>query len=237
MRCVKQVLTAMGVMVSLLPVARAVDGVVLIDQNKALAGSVTPGDVPGFPITISQPGSYRLSGNLTVPNANTNGIEITVQNVTIDLNGFAITGPVTCSEFPAIVCASGGTGSGIVGLSFANTMVRNGFVQGMGRDGVFLLSGVVESVQANQNARNGINVTSGTVRDSIARANGHAGIEIEVGSAMRNVLNHNSLGLVMSATTAYSGNTFSFNTLNFQGSGINTGQNICDNLICPGAQY
>ena len=44
--------------------ALAVDGVTLIDQNKALAGSVTPGDTPGFPVTISQPGSYRLSGNL-----------------------------------------------------------------------------------------------------------------------------------------------------------------------------
>ena len=37
----------------------AVDGVILIDQNKALAGNVTPGDTPGFPVTISLPGSYR----------------------------------------------------------------------------------------------------------------------------------------------------------------------------------
>jgi hypothetical protein len=41
----------------------AVDGVVLIDQNKALAGSVTPGDTPGFPVTISLPGSYRVLSN------------------------------------------------------------------------------------------------------------------------------------------------------------------------------
>jgi hypothetical protein len=76
----------------------AVDGVVLIDQNKALAGSVTPGDLPGFPISIKQPGSYRLAGNLTLPDANTSGIEINVQNVTLDLNGFAILGSVTCGE-------------------------------------------------------------------------------------------------------------------------------------------
>ena len=44
----------------------AVDGIVLIDQNRALAGNVTPGDAPGFPVTLSQPGSYRLSGNLRV---------------------------------------------------------------------------------------------------------------------------------------------------------------------------
>src|SRR6185436_8638324 len=44
--------------------AFAVDGTILIDQNRALAGNVTPGDAPGFPVTISQPGSYKLSGNL-----------------------------------------------------------------------------------------------------------------------------------------------------------------------------
>src|SRR5262245_22568311 len=39
------------------------------------------------PVTISQPGSYRLSSNLNVP-SNTNGIEISSNDVTIDLNGF-----------------------------------------------------------------------------------------------------------------------------------------------------
>src|SRR5438128_1949460 len=67
----------------------AVDGVILIDQNRALAGNLTPGDGPGFPVTISQPGSYGLSSNLTVPLGN-HGIEITADGVTLDLNGFGI---------------------------------------------------------------------------------------------------------------------------------------------------
>lgn len=71
--------------------AMAVDGVVLIDQNKALAGGVTPGDGAGYPVTITQPGSYRLSGNLTLP-PGSDGIVITVPNVTIDLNGFTVVG-------------------------------------------------------------------------------------------------------------------------------------------------
>src|ERR1700760_2943950 len=78
----------------------AVDGVVLIDQSHALAGNITPGDSPGFPVTISQPGSYRLTGNLTVPDANTTAIQITADGVTIDLNGFSIIGPVVCTSFP-----------------------------------------------------------------------------------------------------------------------------------------
>jgi hypothetical protein len=69
--------------------ALAVDGVVLIDQNKAMAGNITPGDAPGFPVSITQSGSYRLDGNLTVP-AGTNGIEILASNVFLDLNGFTI---------------------------------------------------------------------------------------------------------------------------------------------------
>src|SRR4051794_26927322 len=94
----------------------AVDGVVLIDQNRALAGNLTPGDTPGFPITISAAGSYRLSGNLTISDANTSAIVITAENVTLDLNGFAILGPVVCTvPVETTVCNSSGTGVGIAG--------------------------------------------------------------------------------------------------------------------------
>ncbi len=81
--------------------AFAVDGVVLIDQTRALAGSVTPGDTPGFPVTISVPGSYKLSGNLTVP-AGVDGIVIQSDNVTIDLNGFSIVGAESSADFAGI---------------------------------------------------------------------------------------------------------------------------------------
>ncbi|MFM2083060.1 MAG: hypothetical protein RL380_1751 [Verrucomicrobiota bacterium] len=43
--------------------------------------------------TISQPGNYVLTGNITV--ASGDGINITASNVTIDLNGFTITSTVT----------------------------------------------------------------------------------------------------------------------------------------------
>ena len=72
--------------------ADAVDGVIEINQARALKGGVTPGDEPGFPITISQPGSYRLTSDILVPST-ANGIElVAVDDVTIDLNGFSISG-------------------------------------------------------------------------------------------------------------------------------------------------
>ncbi len=74
--------------------AAAVDGVIEINQARALAGGVSPADTPGFPVTVGQPGSYRLTGNLTTPAAS-NGIMVQARDVTIDLNGFRILGPST----------------------------------------------------------------------------------------------------------------------------------------------
>ncbi len=62
--------------------AFAVDGQTLINQSTVTAAG-------GFPYTISQPGSYKLSGNLSVPVTAT-GIIVTASNVTLDLNGFSI---------------------------------------------------------------------------------------------------------------------------------------------------
>ncbi len=46
--------------------ASGVDGVIEINQPRALAGGVTATDGAGFPVTLDHPGSYRLTGNLTV---------------------------------------------------------------------------------------------------------------------------------------------------------------------------
>ena len=64
------------------------DGVHLIDQNRVLAGDVTAGDDQGFPVSITEPGSDRLSGNLTVP-AGLSAIVISTPNVTLDLNFYS----------------------------------------------------------------------------------------------------------------------------------------------------
>ncbi len=108
------------------PRAGAIDGVVEINQASALAGGVTSGDLPGFPVTLSESGSYRLTGHLQV-SVGKDGINVAADDVWLDLNGFSVLGPNT------------GTGIGIGLATFApleespnRVTLRNGEVMGMG---------------------------------------------------------------------------------------------------------
>lgn len=178
----------------------AVDGVVLIDQNRAMAGNVTPGDAPGFPITITVTGSYRLSGNLTIPDRVTTGIHITADNVTIDLNGFSINGPTVCTANPTN-CGGSGGGVGIhsgdfnIGTIHARGIkVYNGTVRGMGFHGVRLMgdASLVDSVRAINNGGPGIVMGGGSVYNSFATMNGGSGII--AGQVYNSVAEQNATG-------------------------------------------
>jgi hypothetical protein len=137
----------------------AVDGVVLINQTIVMAAG-------GFPYTITQRGSYKLSGNLVLP-SDTHGIVIASDNVTIDLNGFAIIGLAECAGGP-LCGVSPGNGHGIIAgtdapaKSYRNLTVRNGTIRGMGRDGVHLLANsvLVEYLHVHGNLLSGIVVRS-----------------------------------------------------------------------------
>jgi hypothetical protein len=139
------------------PAAFAVDGVIEISQSQAEIGAVTPGDTAGFPVTITVPGSYRLTGDLVVP-ASTSGIRIDADGVAIDLNGFGIAGPYAC-------CGAG-TGSGIEFTPNAGRQatVENGDVSGFALDGVQLGDGArVERVTVSQVGRDGITLGGGSL--------------------------------------------------------------------------
>jgi len=163
------------------PAALAVDGIVLINQStitNGLTGCPTGGH---FPIVICQSGSYRLSGNVTVPDANTSAIQINADNVTLDLNGFSILGPVGCGGNP-VTCTQGSAAAVGIGNLFGSSYitVSNGTIRGLGGYGI-LLSGtgiLIERVKAANNGIDGINV--GGTSDTIitlchANANGRSG--------------------------------------------------------------
>lgn len=167
---------SLAILAAIATPAYAVDGVVLINQAAALNGNVTPSDAAGFPVTISVPGSYRLSSNLIVPDGNTTAIEVLVSEVTIDLNGFSIIG-ASCIGVGA-PCNPAGTGAGIEAPFFVdNVKVSNGTIRGMGGNGITLLgfSHFVERVHAKDNGGVGI-IAGGVVDHCDARDNGSDGI-------------------------------------------------------------
>ena len=263
-------LHALGLAAALLtaaPVALAVDGQKLIDMAKVAAGGLTPGDTPGFPVTISQPGSYKLSGNLTVPNPNTTAIEIAASHVTLDLNGFAILGITNCSG-GLNPCVDEGLGNGIVtaGAQF-NITLRNGTIQGMGSDGILLQgdSHLVEYMHVRSNGGDGISIRGGSdkgssiVQHNTAQRNSGFGILLGKGLVSHNVADVNSSGIFLVVGTvshnvatqnvvngllfptgnavSYIGNTLTDNRFNVSLNGKNLGQNLCDRTVCPGAEF
>ena len=128
------------VLLGLAPAARA--AVVPIDQATSVNG--LPGcPHTGFPILICQSGSYRLAGNLTTTSVDIDVIDITANDVTLDLNGFSIIGPVTCQQgtYPVVCSSAGGFGTAIQTPSLTpvdNVTVRNGNIRGMGGAGITL---------------------------------------------------------------------------------------------------
>jgi hypothetical protein len=196
--------------------AYAVDGIVLIDQTRALAGNVTPGDGPGFPITISRPGSYRLSSNLNVP-ANAAGIILFASGVTIDLNGFQITG-------------SSADSTGISALQARQAIVvRNGSVTGFGRgidlkglasdvrdvtafgNGAGIVVGSGATVSGNRVFNNEIGIEAGVssiVSNNVVQFNRDVGLRVFTGSVIRgNSASNNNIGLLISCPSALIGST------------------------------
>jgi hypothetical protein len=207
------------ILVGLTAPAHAVDGVKLINQSVAVNGTASPDDDPGFPVTLSRAGSYRLSGNLTVPDANTTAIEITADDVTLDLNGFAILGPTVCSGFP-VSCSPTGTGVGVFAGS-GNVTVINGTIRGMGGLGVEMIGATnrIERVHAKSNGSVGIKGgVSTTVTGSKATENGSFGITALFGSIVTSntARGNRDAGITVESGTV-SGNTAIFNA----GAGIN----------------
>jgi len=123
--CVVPVVVA--IVVSGVPDSRATDGAIEINHERALAGGVggdLVADPAGYPVILTQPGSYRLTGNLTVPNVNTIAVSVRASNVTLDLGGFAILGPVVCTGSPVTSCSGSGLGSGVTSTSNFRSIVQ-----------------------------------------------------------------------------------------------------------------
>jgi len=100
----------------------ASDGVIEINQAIAMVGGVNgdlAADAPGFPVEITQPGSYRLTSDLNT--AASDAIVSLASAVTIDLGGFSVIGPGVNSPGP-------------VAISIQNGQIDNRVINGTLRD-------------------------------------------------------------------------------------------------------
>ncbi|MGH8807526.1 MAG: right-handed parallel beta-helix repeat-containing protein [Noviherbaspirillum sp.] len=212
--------------------AFAVEGVIVIHPERASRAA------PEFPLIIAQPGSYRLAGNLIVPDVHTTAIEIDADDVTIDLNGFSIVGPARCSP-PPVSCVPAGGGNGVHTVNRDRIVVRNGNIQGVGNVGVYLEtnSARIDRLSLVGNGGGGAVLFGGLISDSVSELNGGAGIaglDITVrGSLSRD----NALfGLEAYRRSSYENSRFSGNNNN--GAQVNNkpaqaGGNLCNATACP----
>jgi len=121
---------------------------------------------PSMGFTINKSGSYVLVDNVTMT-ADVTCIKITVDDVTLDLNGHTITGT-----------GAGTDANGINGNFIDRIRVLNGTVRNFGGDGIRLGSGAhVEDVAVDSNSGDGVQLENeGIVQNVIARLNGEWGI-------------------------------------------------------------
>jgi parallel beta-helix repeat protein len=158
---------------------------------------------------ITQPGSYYLTTNV-VGVSGENGINISANNVTLDLNGFSVQG-------------ISGVWSGVyIHAGYANVTVRNGNISGWGTSspysgvecyannvilerlkvsanhyGIYLdSSGVVRDCNCYNNTGIGIQVNAGKVSGCEALNNGSTGIYVITGTVSDcDALNNASYGI------------------------------------------
>lgn len=140
------------------------------EPRRAINSTNTPGD-SNSAFKITQPGSYYLTQNYLILGLfdDLHGIEIAANNVTIDFNGFSLTG-------------IGGSLNGIVsdGGNYRDITIRNGTLQtfdtGIDLDRMDGTEVVIENMQVLRNDNAGIVITNGHIRNCIVKENGSTGI-------------------------------------------------------------
>lgn len=240
--------------------AQASDGVLEINQVCASGPGCFSGDAPGFPVSISARGSYRLTSNLSVDQTTT-AITVVTDGVRVDLGGFTIVGPNDCGEGPLANCTFANAGGyGVVSFAEA-TILRNGSIRGMGSrgvefsnakraavedlvvyhsgsDGIVMgIGGVAKRVESYNN--DGFGIVAETVHDSVVRQNqnGIGGVaNVDRCTVVRNLgvgITSSSVATITHSTIT---GTLSGDGVNLPAGGMLIGNTIANNSDC-GASF
>jgi hypothetical protein len=169
-----------------------------------IAGGGAPGTkITSVPFTINNPGFYFLGGNLTY-NGSGNAITVNVDDVTLDLMGFSLSG--TSSAY------------GIYMDGRSNVEIRNGTVRGFyigvygvnsvtsnkhrainiratdNEFGIFLYGNnhLIQNCNSSNNGSTGLGLTTGTITNCVA-SNNFYGISVSgPGNVIGNIAFNNS---------------------------------------------
>ncbi|MGA2408881.1 MAG: right-handed parallel beta-helix repeat-containing protein [Candidatus Binataceae bacterium] len=174
--------------------------------GSALAQTKITKPSSGLPVKITKSGSYFLGGNLAVTTKTTTAIVVSVSNVTINLNGFTISGVGSTATAGVGISASGVTG----------VIVANGTITGFGSDGISLGSNsTVQNVQIYNNGGDGVNCSTSTacyVTGSVIVSN-KTGLDFK------------------DSSSGYLNNVLNLNGPDVSG-GTNLGGNVCSGGVC-----
>ena len=120
------------------------------------------------PIVISQSGSYYLAEDIYAIHSK-QGIEITANNVTLDMNGFTLYGNTEVGSY-----------DGIHGTTMDNITIMNGTVQDFFQDGIDLQGDNIQVIKVrvlNNGQRGMLTGSNSVIRDCIAANNTGTGID------------------------------------------------------------
>lgn len=183
----------------------AVVGLLMTGGAQAQTKITKPGS--GLPFKITKSGSYILGGNLAVTTKTTSGILVNANDVTINLNGFVISG-----------VGGSSTGVGIDASAATGVIIANGTITGYGVGIKLNSTSSVQNVRVYNNNGDGIAVSGSScfVSNSVITGNnGNSGSGLDFADS----------------TSGYLSNVLN-NSSNVVG-GTNMGNNLCSGTICP----
>jgi hypothetical protein len=193
-----------------------VDAATLNGQSAADIISAAAGDsrtpISSLPYWINSPGSYYLSGNLSLTSTTADGIVVLADDVIIDFNGFTITGPGTTAAATGIF------------LQGSHVEVRNGTVKNFANGVVGGAAGSdhrVVRMSIHNNNQMGVDLANGDlVRDCSVYSNGSIGIAVGDYSTVIDCVADSNMSWGIYAGL---GTMLSRNRINANGAGISAG--------------
>jgi parallel beta-helix repeat protein len=186
----------------------------LLAASPALAQRIHISSCKNGPFVISHAGSYVLTHNL-LATPSQDCIKVKVGSVSIDLNGFTITGAKV----------------GISARHARAVLVKNGIIRLSSYDGIRLgNNGMVENVQSNVNNGSGITCAIHCIiTDTAANSNGAQGIQVLAAATIAdNTVSYNGLNGIYCKGDAFSAANckISGNTATLNGQSVDGGSGI-----------